>query len=251
MARIVIRLKMFKRLYIDDGFLLLGWLCTLPICIIWQIEAGNMYFTAAQRLDVLPPPGFLPRLGRVVRAVYTTHWLLYSSLYFIKLSFLFFFRRLGGTLRKQKIIWWTVLVFTVLSYFASIGVIGFKCFLASDNKLIGKWSFLVVVLWNYANPGYTTAKCLAPNVRARHFFTIKFAAALDIVTDSMSECPPEFPCRCSSKLTSNLFASHLGANQYTLDGANQPSTEVGLGWHLLPHRVHHSRRNRSSRYGNV
>lgn len=72
----MIRLKVFKRLWVDDGFLLAGWLCALAMTIIWQIEGKDMYFAAAQRIDVLPPPIILHRLRGVRDAFYTSLWLL-------------------------------------------------------------------------------------------------------------------------------------------------------------------------------
>ncbi|KAF7502074.1 hypothetical protein GJ744_007427 [Endocarpon pusillum] len=167
-CRIAIRLKIFKRLFLDDGFLLTGWLMALAISIIWQIEARNMYFAAARRLDVLSPPEYLSRLRRVIRAIFTSHWVLYSSLYCIKLSFLIFFRRIGGIARIQKIVWWTVLGFTVLCYIASIGATAAscKCFFVRDNKILSE-------CWTQKN------------ARTRFFFTIKFASALDVLTDVM------------------------------------------------------------------
>ena len=82
-----------------------------------------------------------------------------------------------------------------MSYIASIGAIGFKCFFAPDNKILSKWNFPAAVEWKHANPEHTIAECLLPTVRARHFFTVKFAAALDVVTDVMSEHPPEVPAQ--------------------------------------------------------
>ena len=129
-------MKYFHRLFVDDGLVLAAWLMTIPIAIIWQIEAEDLYFAVFQRLDALPSD-YLARIGPYLHGVFATHLFLYSSLWSIKLSLLFFFRRLGRGISRQKVIWWTVLVFTVASYFASLSVVSFKCFFSPASSRIG------------------------------------------------------------------------------------------------------------------
>lgn len=129
---------MFKRLWVEDGFLLLGWLSALAYVIIWQLRAKDVYFAATQRIDL---PHFMRSLENANHAVFISQWLLYTSLYLIKLSFLFFFRRLQGTAKRQKIIWWIVFGFTVAAYPATVAVINWNCFFAPQSEIIGEWKF--------------------------------------------------------------------------------------------------------------
>lgn len=96
--------------------------------ILWQIKVLVLYKLFAvgagkNPLDV----GFAHRDATLLRIAVLFSILFYSALWLVKLSFLMFFRRLGSKVKGQKIWWWCILAFTVLSWVLCITDIQYKC----------------------------------------------------------------------------------------------------------------------------
>lgn len=75
----------------------------------------------------IPKSDFAFRSGKFFKSAAAVIILFYSSLWSIKISFLFFFRRLGTNVRHQKRLWWSIFCFTLATYFACIGSIQYSC----------------------------------------------------------------------------------------------------------------------------
>lgn len=109
--------------------------------IVWQYAKTGLYLL----LDVqsgrqLPPPDFASKIEEYLRASIATIILFYSSLWCVKLSFLIFFQRLGRNVQWQRVIWWSVFVVVIASYFSVIGTIEWHC-LISRFEVIARESF--------------------------------------------------------------------------------------------------------------
>lgn len=136
--RILSRIKIFKRLYWDDFFVLLALALTLASAIIWQaFMAHDMYevMNVSAGLE-LPGPKFLADGRRYSQASLAILILFYSTLWSIKLSFLIFFRRLGKNVRRQKLLWWPVMGFTLASYVVAVAIIQYPCLVKSMFYII-------------------------------------------------------------------------------------------------------------------
>lgn len=126
--RIYVRIKSFHRLFWDDFLVLLAWLMILANSIVWQYAKTGLYLLLnVQSGRQPPPPDFAGKVEEYLHASIAILILFYSSLWCVKLSFLIFFLRLGRNVRWQNVIWWSVFVIVVASYFSVIGTIKWHC----------------------------------------------------------------------------------------------------------------------------
>ncbi len=145
LLRILVRLKVFRRLYVDDGLVFFAWTLLLTNTIVWQLSAKTLYQLSAVATGAhSPPPAdfaqsteILWPKGLVVIILFLT------GLWSIKLSFLVFFKRLGNGIRHQEKIWWAVLVLTVASYLSTFGTIPYSCLTGSFQDILSKHYFLM------------------------------------------------------------------------------------------------------------
>ena len=118
----MIRLRLQRRLFVDDAFLFLGLICLCAsVGLIWRSSYGIFAQTEAfDRFDTIAHSTWgLDRFGGVYIIV------TYITIYFIKLSFLFFFRILVRRDRKMTIYWWTVLAIIIVTLCVSIIIVVF------------------------------------------------------------------------------------------------------------------------------
>ena len=137
-ARIAVRLNVFRRLWADDALTLFAWLLLLVNTILWQTGKDALYQNIAVSTGkALPPPTF-PRDTEVyLRKTVAIIVFFYSGLWSVKFAFLLFFRRLGQNVKNQKVIWWVVLVVTASTYFACLGTIEYHCLADSFEYIAG------------------------------------------------------------------------------------------------------------------
>lgn len=183
--RIYVRVRSFRKLYVDDALILLAWLMILATSIIWQTLSGAMYrslFVISGKVHH-PPPTFVNDQQNFLHGSAVVIVLFYSSLWAVKLSFLFFFRRLVRGVARQKQLWWAVLAITVGSYFACIGTIEYKCLLSSFAKIVSECAIDALHNKRLICLGY------CPGLAAIRFqrTTLHVTCALDVITDALSE----------------------------------------------------------------
>ncbi|KAI8960620.1 hypothetical protein F5Y11DRAFT_349343 [Daldinia sp. FL1419] len=137
--RLVSRFRGPHRLYWDDTLIIFSWILSLIVGAVWQWAAKDMYYTRSVQAGqvVYDLNTFWPRMKNWLTASLIAEMFFYTSLFFIKLSFLLFFRRLGrrGINKHFKYIWWIVLIFTCGSYIASIGNIPYKCLVGTVEQI--------------------------------------------------------------------------------------------------------------------
>ncbi len=128
-ARIGVRIKVFRRLYVDDGLVLAALLFLLVNAILAQVGRDSVELSyAVISGQINPPPADFPkRTEGYLRETIATIIFFFSGLWAIKLSFLVFFKRLGQNVRHQKPVWWTVLAITGTTYLVCLGTIDYRC----------------------------------------------------------------------------------------------------------------------------
>ncbi|KAF2201225.1 hypothetical protein GQ43DRAFT_471976 [Delitschia confertaspora ATCC 74209] len=140
-SRCALRYKAFRRFYLDDAFVALAWLIVLATSITWQILVRDMFLdnSVARGLQ-MPPVDFVERVERFLKGSAAIVFLFYSTLWSIKLSFLFFFRRLYPPVGRWNGFWWAIFGVTMASYFVCIGDIEYNCLVMPLTKIAAKCS---------------------------------------------------------------------------------------------------------------
>lgn len=165
--RCLARVRAFKKLLLDDYFVLLALLFVLTNAIIWQNEAPNMYYIMGVTAGVVLPDENAANVAQSwFKSMLAVLILFYSALWSIKVSFLLFFRRLGKNVQGQKRIWWPVFGITLATDFACIGTIQYACLVSSLE--------------------YLTAHCATPAATSFQQITLKLNCAWDVITDCLS-----------------------------------------------------------------
>lgn len=127
--RFYVRLKIFRRIYIEDPFVLAAWLMTLANALVWQKTANELYSVIAVESGQIsmPPPEYLSCFYIELHSLFASFVLYYTALWSVKLSFLLFFRNLVNSIRRQMILWYCVLAFTIASYVSCLCMMDFRC----------------------------------------------------------------------------------------------------------------------------
>ena len=138
-GRIYARAVSFRRLYADDVLVLVAWIMFLSSTVIWQIFKEDLYENLNVSSGALypPPKTFASDTEDYLKASVAVIVFFYSSLWFVKFSFLVFFRRLGHRVRGQNILWWVVAGITVASWLASLGTLEYSCLTGSFEYIVG------------------------------------------------------------------------------------------------------------------
>ncbi|KAF1999552.1 hypothetical protein P154DRAFT_381605, partial [Amniculicola lignicola CBS 123094] len=130
-CRAGLRFRTFRRFYIDDVFVLVAWVMVLASTILWQCLADSMYFINAVARGVqMPPSDFAERSESFSKASIALMVLFYSALWSIKLSFIFFFRRLYVNMGSWTRFWWITLTITIAAWAVCVGNVDFKCLMS-------------------------------------------------------------------------------------------------------------------------
>ena len=136
--RLYVRLRVFRRLFADDAFVVLAYILLLAFACFWQTYAKDLYTVYDVATGVKAPGAdFNIHFKRYLNGEVFTIFMYGFSLWFIKLAFLLFFRRLGYQVRYQALIWWCVLAFNVATFIIWMGITNWRCITASAVKAQG------------------------------------------------------------------------------------------------------------------
>jgi hypothetical protein len=170
--RIFARFRAFKRLYLDDAFVIFALAPTLASAIVWQIFAKSSYRMMAVVSGQAPPgPTFIADGETFSKTSLSAIFCFYSALWSIKLSFLLFFKRLVKNVRRQERLWWPIFGVTMATYFACIGTIPYGCLTGSFETIM--------------------ATCAKESTLNHQRIAHKLGCACDVITDFLSL--PPFP----------------------------------------------------------
>lgn len=187
LIRVIVRLKVFHKLFADDPLVLFSCVLLLSNTITWQMVKEDMYLNLAVSAGQLyPPPADFPgRTERYLRATVAIIAFFYTGLWAIKLSFLVFFKRLGENVRNQTTIWWSVMAVTCASYFACLGTIEYKCLAGSFMYIECEFEAGCLFFFRYRTD-LSPAHCTLPGAVAFQRNTLRWNMILDVVTDALS-----------------------------------------------------------------
>ncbi len=113
-GRIYIKFSNFRRLFVDDYFfiaanvVLVAGTAMIFTCLPYNQTEVNV----AAGVEALPPD-LTHQLDLDVKYQDAGVFLLNAAIYFVKFSFLFFFRLILGNSGKLKTWWWCVFIFTI------------------------------------------------------------------------------------------------------------------------------------------
>lgn len=104
---------------------------------LWQWAAKDMYYTVGVQAGVSTiASNIWVRLHRWEKASVVVGVFYYTILLLVKLSFLFFFGRLGQGTHNFKYIWWTVFAFIAISYVVSFGDVDYGCLTNPETEIL-------------------------------------------------------------------------------------------------------------------
>lgn len=159
-----------KRIFWDDVLVTFAFLLTLATAILWQWQAPVMYWflgvdagTETATADIFSKQVLWLRVSIIVQVFF------YTSLTAVKLSFLFFFKRMGENVNKFGWYWWPVTMFVLAIWSMTLGNMQYNCETGSSEHI---------------NSGYCAS------MAASHFVsdTLQANAALDVLSDLLSVC---------------------------------------------------------------
>lgn len=136
--RFYVRLKIFRRLHLEDPFVFAAWLMNLVNVVIWQKTANQLYLVIAVASGqiLMPLPEYISHVHIELHSQLASYLLYYTALWSVKLSFLFFFRNLGNDIRRHRILWYCVLAYTTASYLICVGMVDYQCLV--EQRGLGK-----------------------------------------------------------------------------------------------------------------
>lgn len=99
----------------DDVFMLLAWIFFLALAIDYVVITPILFrVTAVQLGKEMPYPEVEDDALKMIKIFFTNTLLLWFSLWSVKLSLLFLYRRLMKGLPRLMRWWWVVMGFTIL-----------------------------------------------------------------------------------------------------------------------------------------
>lgn len=141
--RLFVRWKIAKKLFIDDGLVVIAYCLLLAYAIMWQNVAYAFYLVFDSLSGRIPRPTNGFHYLQIELHVQVTAVILYGiCLWCIKLAFLFFFQRLGNHVRRQRTLWWFVLGYNLVSFAIWIALPPWRCIAASPETTMGMYIHL-------------------------------------------------------------------------------------------------------------
>jgi len=122
-TRFILQIKLYRRLHVDDYFLLLACICVTAGTVLGYIDVGNLFWSEdlslnPTRLDSLlvSEDDFVNRVNAYKRLSYAYPALLWTAIFAVKFAYLVFFRQLVARLRPLIIYWRVILTITIISF---------------------------------------------------------------------------------------------------------------------------------------
>ncbi|KAK3986412.1 hypothetical protein QBC44DRAFT_402771, partial [Cladorrhinum sp. PSN332] len=164
--RAYIRIRLFRRLFLDDWLMLFALLMVIATATIQQPTMKLVYELLRVLNEVQEPsPTFLHDATIGARAYGVTALFYTLGVYSVKLSFLVFFYRLGSRITLYLVIWWGVVLITIGFCAASIGIVNYNCEFAPFDMIM--------------------QNCTKPESLVATFEMFKVSVAMDLVTDAL------------------------------------------------------------------
>ena len=221
----------------------MAWLMTFADVLIWQKLQKQLYLSISFSLDhtSLPLADILKKVEMCLHGLFSNNILFYSSVWSIKLSFLLFFRTLGSKIRRQRLIWWSVLAFTIASYGVCIVLLDFRCMVGRNG----------IDLCNFIKPfrrwrAYTLiwpVKCTGHHHRVYEYSILRLTTSLDVITDALSE----YHVSVQQTFWTKEVTSYSGFHKHPLESADWNTKKNCVNRNMFAHSVHYCCCHHSSR----
>jgi len=121
--RLILQIKIHRRLYLDDYFLLFACACLTAGTVLGYASVGSLYFS--QDLNYNPTHFFYllakhvdiaAHINKYQRLYYSYPALLWTAIFVVKFGYLAFFRRLIDRIRPLIIYWRIIVGITIVSF---------------------------------------------------------------------------------------------------------------------------------------
>ncbi|KAL8822608.1 MAG: hypothetical protein Q9191_006660, partial [Dirinaria sp. TL-2023a] len=120
-ARIGVRLKVYGRLMVDDGLVILALVCLLAGSIMFSVLIDTTFTVQDVHIyHAKPPPHFENLTHRFAKYQWAGAYLFFTGIWSVKGSFLAFYDDLTKRLPLYRRGWWVTIVITVLTYIGSL-----------------------------------------------------------------------------------------------------------------------------------
>ncbi|ERF71135.1 hypothetical protein EPUS_08930 [Endocarpon pusillum Z07020] len=161
------RIKRFRRLFLDDALVLLAWILLFITAVIWQTRVYIIYYVWDISVGAIsPPPADLwEKIDKQVHQGIAVTILTLVSLWCVKFALLALFKKMGRKVRRQRVLWWIVFLFTVATLAVSIGVQAYGC-VFGDIRVIA-------------------VKCAQPETGEYIRAILRVQAAVDVASDAL------------------------------------------------------------------
>ncbi|GFN18102.1 uncharacterized protein AtWU_07904 [Aspergillus tubingensis] len=140
LIRLLLQYLVDRKWHAHDVLILTAWVLSLANCIVWSVCYKQMFYITTLTTGSIDysnlPKNIAAIEVRYLRGQLAGYLLSYTSLWSVKLSFIFFFRHLGNRFRAQRILWWVVLAFVIACYGGTLGVLDYACEMASFEDSI-------------------------------------------------------------------------------------------------------------------
>ena len=129
LTRLVLQLKFYHRLQLDDWFLIFACICLTTSTVLSYANVGDLYWS--QELIYNPSPLLHPTQEHVDVAAHIIAFqtsLLWTVIFAVKFAYLAFFRRLVDRLRPLIIYWRIIVGISAVSFPICVISIYVSCF---------------------------------------------------------------------------------------------------------------------------
>ena len=197
-VRVIIRLRLRKLSWLDDGFLLFAVVLMTTCLGLLFTFIDDLYFSWAVSNGFIAPQTYTEIVTIAKRLhIYTTAFIVpaWTGIVAVKFSFLFFFKSLIRRIRYLEIFWWCTVVFTASSWAAGAVAEVFTCPRFDERVCMTNHYQLPLVRGNMLT--FYTVQCGSGKYRQGTIAITGFITAVNILTDLMSTTLLYFPSNAS------------------------------------------------------
>ena len=114
-----LQIRLHRRIQLDDWFLLFACICLTIGTILTYTNIGNLYFGEELGLNtglLSIPMDIVTDINNYEKLYYTYPALAWTTIFFVKFAYLYFFRQLVDRVKPLIIYWRVVVVTAAISY---------------------------------------------------------------------------------------------------------------------------------------
>ena len=120
-ARLAIRTKVYGRLMVDDGLVILALLCLLVADLINTITLSKTFTVQDVQIFHKPKPSdYQATASSYAKYQWVVAYLFFTGIWAVKGSFLAYYDDLTKRMTVFRRIWWAIIVFTILTYIGAL-----------------------------------------------------------------------------------------------------------------------------------